>query len=79
MGAMSQQQYHFTVIVEPCEEGGYFAECPAFQGCHVQGETYEETLHEMKEAIHAFIGDYRKNKEAIPEDEVTVTSLRVAG
>ena len=30
--------YRFTVIVEPCEEGGYFAQCPAFQGCHVEGK-----------------------------------------
>ncbi|MBI2339142.1 MAG: type II toxin-antitoxin system HicB family antitoxin [Deltaproteobacteria bacterium] len=75
---MSHQQYHFTVIIEPCEEGGYYAECPAFQGCHVQGETYEETLGEMRHAVHAFIEEYRKHKEAIPDDQVTVTSLRVA-
>ena len=46
-----KKEYRFTVIIEPCEEGGYFAECPALQGCHVQGETYEETLTEMKSAI----------------------------
>ncbi len=40
--------YRFAVIVEPCEEGGYFAQCPAFQGCHVEGETYEETMSEMR-------------------------------
>ena len=45
--------YRFTVIVEPCEEGGYFAQCPAFQGCHVEGETYEETMSEMRKTINA--------------------------
>ena len=30
--------------VEECEEGGYYAECPAIPGCHVEGETYEETI-----------------------------------
>ncbi|MEK6764998.1 MAG: type II toxin-antitoxin system HicB family antitoxin [Planctomycetota bacterium] len=53
--------YRFTVIVEPCEEGGYFAQCPAFQGCHVEGETYEETMSEMRKTINAFIEDYLKD------------------
>lgn len=71
-------EYHFTVIVEPCEEGGYFAECPSLSGCHVQGETYEETLREMQSAISVFLEDYRKDGEPIPDDSVTVTSLKVA-
>ena len=37
-------EYHFKIIIEECEEGGYYAECPAFQGCHVEGDTYEETI-----------------------------------
>jgi len=72
------KQYQFTVIIEPCEEGGYFARCPAFPGCHVEGETYEETLSEMRAAIQNFIEDYLKSGEPIPEDEVTVTSLKIA-
>lgn len=73
-----KQTYKFTVIVEPCEEGGYFAQCPAFQGCHVEGETYEETISEMRKSINAFTEDYLKNGEDIPDDEFTVTSLKVA-
>ncbi|ODS34620.1 MAG: hypothetical protein SCARUB_00200 [Candidatus Scalindua rubra] len=73
-----KQTYKFAVIVEPCEEGGYFAQCPAFQGCHVEGETYEETISEMRKAINTFIEDYLKNGEDIPDDEFTVTSLKVA-
>ncbi len=73
-----KQEYRFTVIIEPCEEGGYFAMCPAFPGCHVEGETYEETLKEMRSVIDAFIADYKEEGEPIPEDDVTVTTLRVA-
>ncbi|MBI4792102.1 MAG: type II toxin-antitoxin system HicB family antitoxin [Deltaproteobacteria bacterium] len=75
---MDKHEYRFTVIIESCEEGGYFAMCPAFPGCHVEGDTYEETLREMKAAINAFIEDYRAEGEPIPDDEVTITSLRVA-
>jgi len=76
---MSKQKiYSFAVIVESCEEGGFFAQCPAFQGCHVEGETYEETMSEMRNSINAFIEDYLKNGEEIPDDEFTITSLKVA-
>ena len=70
--------YRFTIVIEPCEEGGYYAECPSLQGCHVQGETYEGALEEMRAAIKAILEDYQKSGESIPEDQVTVTSLKVA-
>lgn len=73
-----KKEYRFTVIIEPCEEGGYFAMCPAFPGCHVEGETYEETLQEMRAAIDAFLEDYIEEGEPIPEDDVTITTLKVA-
>lgn len=73
-----KKEYRFTVLIVPCEEGGYFAMCPAFPGCHVEGETYEETLQEMRRAIDAFIEDYIEEGEAIPEDDVTITTLKVA-
>jgi antitoxin HicB len=72
------KEYRYTIIIEPCEEGGYFAMCPAFPGCHVQGETYEETISEMRNAIKAFIEDYIADNEPLPEDDVTITSLKVA-
>ena len=75
---MAQREHQFTIIVEPCEEGGYYAECPSLPGCHVQGETYEETMVEMKSAITGFVDDYRKGGQDIPDDSVTVTSLKVA-
>jgi antitoxin HicB len=73
-----KKEYRFAVVIEPCEEGGYFAMCPAFPGCHVEGETYEETISEMRSAIDAFIEDYKEEGEKIPEDDLTITTLRVA-
>ena len=71
-------EYHFKIIIEECEEGGYYAECPAFQGCHVDGDTYEETMREMKTLIAGFIEDYKKNNEKIPSDNYSIASLKVA-
>ncbi|WP_333654146.1 type II toxin-antitoxin system HicB family antitoxin [Dissulfurispira sp.] len=75
---MQTKDYRFTIIIESCEEGGYFAFCPALPGCHAQGETYEETIKEIHSIIRDFIEDYLAEGEPIPEDDVTITSLKVA-
>ena len=70
--------YNYKVIVEECEEGGFYAECPAFPGCHVEGETYEETMKEIKEAVRSFIEAYRLRNENLPSDNFLVASVQVA-
>jgi predicted RNase H-like HicB family nuclease len=39
------------VIVHEAEEGGYWAEVPAIPGCLTQGETFEELLANIYEAV----------------------------
>ena len=39
------------VIVHDAEEGGYWAEVPAIPGCATQGETFEELLRNLYEAV----------------------------
>ena len=42
----------FKVVLAPCEgERGFVVSCPAIPGCHSQGETEEEALVNIKEAI----------------------------
>jgi predicted RNase H-like HicB family nuclease len=41
----------FKVILQEAEEGGYIVSCPALPGCHSQGNTLEESLENIKEAI----------------------------
>lgn len=41
------------VIVHEAEEGGYWAEVPAVPGCATQGETFEELLQNLYEAVEA--------------------------
>jgi predicted RNase H-like HicB family nuclease len=38
-------------VVHQAEEGGYWAEVPAIPGCATQGETFEELLRNLQEAI----------------------------
>ena len=39
------------IIVHDAEEGGYWAEVPAIPGCATQGETFEELLQNLYEAV----------------------------
>jgi len=45
----------FKVVLEPSEEGGYTAYVPALPGCISEGETIEEALKNIKEAIGLYL------------------------
>lgn len=45
----------YTVLVEAEEEGGCHVWCPALRGCHSQGETQQEALENIREAIAAYL------------------------
>jgi predicted RNase H-like HicB family nuclease len=53
-------------IVHKAEEGGYWAEIPAISGCVTQGDTFEELLTNIYEAVEAClsvdIADYKIEK-----------------
>ena len=44
------------VVIHEAEEGGYWAEVPAIPGCATQGETFEELLTNLYEAIEGCLG-----------------------
>jgi predicted RNase H-like HicB family nuclease len=72
------RKYLFSVVVER-DEDEYFAFCPELQGCYSQGETYEEALQNIKDAMHLHVEDRLENGEEIPQSEsVSLTSLEVA-
>jgi predicted RNase H-like HicB family nuclease len=54
------------VIVHEAEEGGYWAEVPAIPGCATQGETFEELLQNLYEAVE---GCLSVDVEARPVDD----------
>lgn len=39
------------IVVHEAEEGGYWAEVPAIPGCATQGDTFEELLQNLYEAV----------------------------
>jgi predicted RNase H-like HicB family nuclease len=59
--------YDFKVILEPDETGGYVATCPSLSGCYSQGDTVEEALANIREAIELCLEDMREQGEQIPD------------
>lgn len=56
----------FLVYLEPAEEGGYVVSAPALPGCVTQGETREEALQMIRDAIGGYITSLRKHGEPLP-------------
>jgi len=58
----------FTVILEPEEDGGYSVHCPALPGCSSQGDSLEEALDNIKEAISGVLKVCHKEGMPIPRE-----------
>ncbi|HEY9906138.1 MAG TPA: type II toxin-antitoxin system HicB family antitoxin [Thermosynechococcaceae cyanobacterium] len=51
-------------IIHPAEEGGYWAEVPALPGCITEGETMEEILENLQDAIVGWL-DVANNSQVV--------------
>ena len=56
------------VILRPGEDGYIIAECPSLPGCITQGETEQEALANIREAIELWIEEAEQHGDPIPED-----------
>ena len=71
------KNYRFSVVIER-DENGYYAYCPELQGCYTQGDTYEEALASIKDAIRLHVEDRVESGEEIPQAEsISLTSLEM--
>jgi len=60
---------NFKVVLEPQEEGGYTAYAPTLPGCVSQGETRDEAMANIKEAIELYLESLRERKVPLPQVE----------
>lgn len=69
---MSQQRVvqDFEVILEPEDGGGYHVYCPILKGCHSCGDSKEEALKNIKEAIGLWLESAQELGISLPEREV---------
>jgi predicted RNase H-like HicB family nuclease len=72
------EEYQFSVVIGK-NGRGWVAVCPEFGDCEARGESYEEALANIREAIQVRIEDCLGDDEAIPQAEtVNFTTLRLS-
>lgn len=60
------------VIIRPGEDGYWIVECPSLPGCISQGETKEEAIKNIREAIEVYIEALEEDNLTIPPDTMDV-------
>jgi len=72
------KNYHFSVVIEK-DEDGYFASCNELQGCYTQGDTYEEAIANIKDAIALHVSDHIESGEEVRQPQtVSLTMMELA-
>jgi predicted RNase H-like HicB family nuclease len=66
----------YRVIIEKGDDFGYVVHCPAIPGCHSQGESMEEALENIKDAIRGCLEALDEN--LIPPIPKELTFVEVA-
>ncbi len=59
----------YTVILEREDDGGYVASVPALPGCVSQGDSREEALTNIREAVKLYIEDCIDAGEPVPSED----------
>ena len=68
----------YVVVIHSAEEGGYWAEVPALEGCFAQGETVEDLLEEARGAIASHLEALSAEGQRPPESAgILVATVRV--
>ncbi len=68
----------YTIILEPGERGGYHAYCPTLKGCHSYGDTFEEALVNIREAVELYLEDMKAHGDAPPIEDIVIKPIEVA-
>jgi antitoxin HicB len=56
----------YTVVFEPDEKGGYVSYVPALPGCASEGDTFEEAVAMIKDAIYGYLEVLKDENQEIP-------------
>ena len=66
----------YNAVFEPAEEGGFSVTVPKLPGLVTEGDTFEEALEMVKDAIEGYLLVLQEQKEKIPDpDDKSITAL----
>lgn len=69
-----EQRFH--VIIEQDEDGGYIGKVPELQGCLSQGDTLDELMENIKEAIELCLEVQSKENLSINEENIKFVGVQ---
>jgi len=66
---VSGEIHTYRIVFERDEDGRIVADCPALEGCFTEGETLEEAVEMMKDALQLTIESYIEEGDELPQVE----------
>lgn len=80
MDNTNKKNYNYTVILEQEKEsdGGYHAFCPILKGCHSQGDSFEEAIENITEAIELYIESLKADDRPILKEYLIIKPLSIS-
>jgi len=67
----------YTAIFEAQPDGGYHASCPVLSGCHSEGDTLDESVANLREAIAVYLESLKAHGEPLPIEDILIKPLDV--
>ena len=74
----NDEQLTYSVVAHGAEESGFWVEVPALPGCYSQGESIDESLHNVREAIELYLEVLGEEGQDAPRDSDVVYQVSVA-
>lgn len=75
---ISKEILKYTAIFEPAEEGGYVVTVPTLPGCITEGDTFEEAVYMIKDAMKGYLAVLKKEGLEIPKEEEDIVVTKVS-
>ena len=70
-------EYAYTVVLEPEAEGGFTVSVPALPGCFSEGDSREEAITNIREAIALYLETLQEDGRPIPGNAPLVETVRI--
>ena len=64
-----EEEYTYTALFDPVEEGGYVVTFPSIPDLATQGETLEEAREMAMDALRCYLEALQKDGETVPADK----------
>lgn len=65
------------VLLYQDETGGWIAECPSLPGCNTQGDSFEEAVSNIRDAITQYVASLQADGDEVPAENFSARLVTV--